>query len=84
MLPLLLQTLIETQGGLSTKARLVVRYEHLMLRPALAHFAREGDGFVAPTCLEQQLSEGRGRLVVARLAPAPRSRRRRPSCSPRR
>jgi GTP cyclohydrolase I len=31
-----LQTLIETQGGLSTKARLVVRYEHLMLRPALA------------------------------------------------
>lgn len=31
-----LQTLVETQGGLSSQARLVLRYEHLMLRPALA------------------------------------------------
>ncbi|GAB3095844.1 GTP cyclohydrolase FolE2 [Lysobacter terrae] len=31
-----LQTLVDTQGGLSTRARLVLRYEHLMLRPALA------------------------------------------------
>jgi GTP cyclohydrolase I len=31
-----LQTLVDTQGGLSTRARLVLRYEHLMLRRALA------------------------------------------------
>lgn len=31
-----LQTLVETQAGLSTRARLVLRYEHLLLRPALA------------------------------------------------
>ncbi len=31
-----LQTLVDTQGGLSTRARLVLRYEHLMLRSALA------------------------------------------------
>ncbi|WP_225876212.1 GTP cyclohydrolase FolE2 [Lysobacter solisilvae (ex Woo and Kim 2020)] len=31
-----LQTLVDTQGGLSSRARLVLRYEHLMLRPALA------------------------------------------------
>lgn len=31
-----LQRLVETQGGLSSQARLVLRYEQLMLRPALA------------------------------------------------
>ena len=31
-----LQTLVDTQGGLSSRARLALRYEHLMLRPALA------------------------------------------------
>lgn len=31
-----LQTLIESQGGLSSRARLVLRYEHLLLRQALA------------------------------------------------
>lgn len=31
-----LQTLVDTQGGLSTRARLVIRYEHLLLRSALA------------------------------------------------
>jgi GTP cyclohydrolase I len=31
-----LQTLVDTQAGLSTHARLVLRYEHLLLRPALA------------------------------------------------
>lgn len=32
----ILQTLVDTQGGLSTRARLVLRYEQLLLRPALA------------------------------------------------
>ena len=31
-----LQTLVETQAGLSTAARLVLRYEQMLLRPALA------------------------------------------------
>jgi GTP cyclohydrolase I len=31
-----LQTLVETQAGLSSRARLVLRYDHLMLRSALA------------------------------------------------
>lgn len=31
-----LQTLVDTQAGLSSRARLVLRYEHLMLRSALA------------------------------------------------
>lgn len=31
-----LQSLVDTQAGLSTRARLVLRYEHLLLRPALA------------------------------------------------
>ena len=31
-----LQVLVDTQGGLSTRARLALRYEHLLLRPALA------------------------------------------------
>lgn len=31
-----LQSLIDTQSGLSTRARLTLRYEHLLLRPALA------------------------------------------------
>src|SRR5688572_5569278 len=31
-----LQVLVETQAGLSTQARLNLRYEHLLLRPALA------------------------------------------------
>src|SRR3546814_20607565 len=31
-----LQTLIETQAGLSSAARLVLRYEQMLLRPALA------------------------------------------------
>jgi len=31
-----LQTLVESQGGLSSRARLVLRYEHLLLRSALA------------------------------------------------
>lgn len=31
-----LQTLVDTQGGLSSRARLTMRYEHLLLRPALA------------------------------------------------
>jgi GTP cyclohydrolase I len=31
-----LQTLVDTQAGLSSQARLVLRYEHLLLRPALA------------------------------------------------
>lgn len=31
-----LQTLVDTQAGLSSAARLVLRYEHLLLRPALA------------------------------------------------
>ncbi|MFX8219235.1 GTP cyclohydrolase, FolE2/MptA family, partial [Acinetobacter baumannii] len=31
-----LQTLVETQGELSDAARLTLRFEHLLLRPALA------------------------------------------------
>ena len=31
-----LQALVDGQGGLSSRARLVLRYEHLLLRPALA------------------------------------------------
>lgn len=31
-----LQTLVDSQGGLSSRARLVLRYEHLLLRSALA------------------------------------------------
>jgi len=31
-----LQTLVDTQAGLSSQAKLVLRYEHLLLRPALA------------------------------------------------
>ena len=49
--------LIDTQGGLSTRARLALRYEHLLLRPALA----------SDTCRLEALS-GRDRRRADRRA----------------
>jgi len=55
-----LQTLIDTQGGLSTRARLTLRYEQLLLRSALAS---EHAGWKRyPVEIEAALIEGHLRL----------------------
>lgn len=55
-----LQTLIDTQGGLSTRARLTLRYEQLLLRSALAS---EHAGWKRyPVEIEATLIEGHLRL----------------------
>jgi GTP cyclohydrolase I len=57
-----LQALVDTQGGLSTRARLVLRYEHLLLRPALAS---EHAGWKRyPVEIDATLSEGHLRLAL--------------------
>ena len=72
-----LQTLIETQAGLSSRARLVLRYEQLLLRPALASGHAGWKSY--PVEIEASLIEGHLRLalrfaivrMVRRAAPSP-------------
>lgn len=57
-----LQTLIDTQAGLSTRARLVLRYEQLLLRPALASGHSGWKSY--PVEIEATLIEGHLRLAL--------------------
>jgi len=59
-----LQTLVETQAGLSSRARLVLRYEQLLLRPALASGHSGWKSY--PVEIEAALIEGHLRLAHAR------------------
>ena len=57
-----LQTLVETQAGLSSRARLVLRYEQLLLRPALASGHSGWKSY--PVEIEAALIEGHLRLAL--------------------
>ena len=57
-----LQTLVETQAGLSSRARLVLRYEQLLLRPALASGHAGWKSY--PVEIEASLIEGHLRLAL--------------------
>jgi GTP cyclohydrolase I len=58
-----LQSLVDSQAGLSTRARLVLRYDQLLLRPALASGNAGWKRY--PVEIEAQLVEGHLRLTLA-------------------
>jgi GTP cyclohydrolase IB len=57
-----LQTLVDTQAGLSSRARLVLRYEQLLLRPALASANAGWKRY--PVEIEAALVDGHLRLAL--------------------
>ena len=59
----LLETCIATQQGLSTRARLRLRYDHLLLRPALASANAGWKNY--PVILEAELRDGHLHLSLA-------------------
>jgi len=59
----LLETCIATQQGLSTRARLRLRYDHLLLRPALASANAGWKNY--PVTLEAELRDGHLQLSLA-------------------
>ena len=59
----LLETCIATQQGLSARARLRLRYDHLLLRPALASANAGWKNY--PVALEAELRDGRLHLSLA-------------------
>ena len=57
-----LQGFIESQAGLSTRARLVVRYDHLLLRPALESGHAGWKRY--PVAIEAGLADGHFRVAL--------------------
>ncbi len=58
----LLDACIQSQSGLSTRARLVLRYDHLMLRPALVSANAGWKNY--PVTLEAELRDGHLHLAL--------------------